>query len=405
MKHIVQVNKQRLVSLTQQLVRINSEYSEGIVCNHDEIAIFLRDYSKSIGLEVHWNEPEKGYPYIIARRPGKAGKPVLAFIGHYNTHTIGDRSKWMVDPLGGEIKNGYIYGRGITDMKKNIAAAIEATQAVMESGVQLQGDIVHIWFAGEGYHDTALEQIVNDSQGFGIADWYIDGDGAEGTIAKIAGSWVWVKIRTRGKTGHSAMLRGDGSKPINAISKMAKLITEMEKVDDWMSYKEHDLFNTTWRYSTKPIVEANIISGGDKVNEVAGECNALVDFRLLPGQTPELLMEELDLFVKKLQAEDDDFFPVDVEIYKATHSHPWELTEEHPVVDAIYKAAVPVIGRKPAWQGLVFGSRPALWQIGEVIHFGLAGGRDYHGFDESTSLDELVKGSQIYANVIQHLLS
>jgi acetylornithine deacetylase/succinyl-diaminopimelate desuccinylase-like protein len=404
MKDIIQINKQRLINLTQQLVQINSEYSEGIVRNHQEIAEFLRDYSKSIGLQVYWSEPEKGYPYVISRLPGKKGKPVLAFIGHYNTHTIGDLSKWSVNPLGGEIKDGCIYGRGVTDMKKNISAAIEATQTIMDSGLQLEGDIVHIWFAGEGYHDTALGQIANDSIEYAKADWYIDGDGAEGVIAKVAGSWVWVKIRTHGKTGHSAMLRGDGSTPVNAISKMAKLITEMEKVDTWMTFKEHDLFNKSWRYSTKPIVEANIISGGDKVNEVCGNCEIMVDFRLLPGQTPDQLLRELDALISRLRKEDNAFLPVDVEVYKATHSKPWELNEEHPVVNAIYDSAIPVTGCKPAWQGLVFGSRPALWKIGEVIHYGVAGGRDYHGFDESTSIDELVNGTQIYAGIIKRLL-
>lgn len=400
----IAVNEKRLITLTQQLVRINSEFSEGTVRNHYEIAGFLRDHSESIGLEVHYAEPEAGYPIVMAKLRGSVGKPVLAFIGHYNTHPIGDRAKWTVEPLGGEVRDGYIWGRGAGDMKKNIAAAIEATLAVRESGVELRGDVIHIWFAGEGHHDSALEYMAGEGREFAPVDWYLDVDWSEGGIAKVPGSWVWLEIRTQGLVGHSALLRGDGRKPINAISKMAHLICKIEDVDNWMSYEPHYLFGGPWRYSSKPIVEVNTIKGGAKVNEVADECHAMVDFRLLPGQCPETLLEELRGLIDRLRAEDEEFMPVDVQVSKTCHSRPWELTDDHPVVRAIREAAGPILGREPEWQGIVYGSRPPLWQVGEVIHFGLAGGRNYHAEDESTCVDALIKGARVYAGVIEKLV-
>lgn len=398
------VNKARLLSLTSQLVQINSEYAEGVICNHDEIVDFLQEYSESIGLQVHRAEPEPGYPLLMAKLPGSAGKPVLAFIGHYNTHPIGDRSRWRGDPLGGEVADGYVWGRGVADMKKNLAAAIEATHTVMEAGIPLRGDVVHIWFAGEGHHDSALEYMAGEGRAFAPADWYIDMDWAEGTIAKVGGPWVWLKLRTYGLNGHSALFRSDGKKPINAISKMARLIMEMEQVDQWMSYRPHELFNDSWRYSTRPIVEANTINGGTKVNEIADRCEVMVDFRLLPGQSPQQLLQELHALIDRLREEDPEFMPVDVEVFKTTYSRPWELTEEHPVVQAIYGAAEDIIGSKPPWTGLLYGSRPPLWEVAEVVHYGVAGGRDYHGYNESTRVEDLVQGADIYAGIIGRLL-
>lgn len=401
----VKINEERLLQLTQRLIQINSEYSEGIVCNHHEIADFLFEYSKEIGLEVVKVEPEIDYPIIMAKLPGKTGKPVLGFIGHYNTHPIGDLSRWTVDPLGGEIKDGYVWGRGVADMKKNLSAAIEATHAIIESGVQLSGDIVHIWFAGEGHHDSALEYMASEGRKSAPVDWYIDMDWCEGKIAKVAGPWVWLNIKTFGKNGHSALFRGDGQKPINAIAKMAKLITELLNVDSWLTYNTHELFNSTWRYSDKPIVEVNIIKGGEKVNEVADECCATVDFRLLPGQSPQGLLDDLNKLVGKIQKEDAEFFLPEIKIFKTTYSRHWELTDEHPVVKAIQESANMVVGEKPGWLGLLFGSRPPLWEVAEVIHYGLAGGRDYHGFDESTKIEDLIQGTRIYVGMIEKLLA
>jgi succinyl-diaminopimelate desuccinylase len=400
----IQVNESRLIDLTQRLVQINSEYSEGIICNHDEIVDFLLHYSKEMGLEVHRAEPEKGYPVVMAKLPGSEGKPVLGFIGHYNTHPIGDIKRWNIDPLSGVVKDGYIWGRGVADMKKNISAAIEAVHSVKESSVQLKGDVVLIWFAGEGHHDSALEYMATDGRKFAPVDWYIDMDWCEGKIAKVAGPWVWLKIKTHGRNGHSALLRGDGSKPINAIGKMGRLITEMLNVDNWLQYHPHELFNKSWRYSDKPIVEINTIQGGEKVNEVADECTAMVDFRLLPGQSPQGLLEDLNALIERLRAEDDEFLPVDIDVFKTTYSRPWELTADHPVVKAIHESAQLVIGQKPEWQGLLFGSRPPLWEVAEVIHYGIAGGRDYHGFDESTRVEDLIQGAKIYVGMILKLL-
>jgi len=396
------VNEQRVVSLAQQLVRINSEYSEEGVRNHYEITNFLKGLYESLGMEVHYAEPEKGFPLVVARLRGKVGKPILGIIGHYNTVLIGDRSKWTVDPLGAEIRDGRIWGRGSGDMKKTIAATIEATRAVMASKTELKGDLVHVWFAGEGHHDSALEHMAGAGRAYAGADWYIDEGDAN--IGKVAGSLVWIQLRVKGLTGHTAMYRGDGRKPINAISKMVRLLSRIEQVDDWMTYKTHPLFGKPRRYSTKPIVEIGRISGGIKVNQVPEECTAEVDFRLLPGQTAEKLFDELRSLIEKVRAEDEEFEPVEVKPVHIISSRPWELTDDHPVVKAIREVATPILGSRPQWRGLVFGSRPPLWEFAEVIHFGVPGGADAHAPNESQTIDGLVKGTKVFAALIDKLL-
>jgi len=151
-------------------------------------------------------------------------------------------------------------------------------------------------------------------------------------------------------------------------------------------------------------VEIGRISGGVKVNQVPEVCTAEVDFRLLPGQRVESFLEELRSLIEKIQVEDKEFEHVEIKPIQIDSSRPWELTEDHPVVKAIHEAATPILGRKPEFRGLGFGSRPPLWEIGEVIHFGIPGGANAHAPDESTSIDGLCKGARVYAALIERLL-
>jgi len=400
------VDEDRLVSLTQQLIRIDSQYyGEG--ARHSEITAFLKDLCGSLGFEVHCAEPEEGFPLVVARLRGKIGKPVLAFMGHYNTVPIYDRSKWSFDPLGAEIRNGRIWGRGSADMKQAIAAMIEASRAIMESGTDLKGDLLLVFFAGEGKHYPALEYMVGPGRSYAGADWYIDADGRSGLGLIRGGSMGSIELRIRGSTGHIAYFRDDGTKPVNAISKMVRLLSRIEQIDDWMTYKTHPLFDRPWRYSNKPIFEIFKISGGTKPSSVPEDCVAGVDFRLLPSQTVERFLDELRSLIEKCRSEDPELEQVEVRTLRfedyLDHWPDPRLIDEHPVVKSVVEVATPILGCKPEFHAINF-DRPPLWKVGEVIQFGMLGRANAHSYDESTTIDGLTKTTKIFATLIERLL-
>jgi succinyl-diaminopimelate desuccinylase len=401
------VNAERVVELTRRMVRISSQYSPDPalgIREHGAITSFLKDLYTSLGFEVTHVEPQEGFPVLVARLRGTTGKPTLGFTGHYNTRPIGDRALWDVDPLGADIKDGRIWGRGSGDMKKAIAAAIEAARAVQESGVELKGDILHAWFAGEGAHDSALEWMAGAGWSAAAADWYVDTDGGP-RIAKLAAPLVWLELRTRGVAGHAGVFLEDGSKPINAMTKMVRLLSRLEDVDAWMKYVPHPLYGLPWRTSTKPFIEIYKIADG-MLGHIPDRCSALVEFYLLPGQSPEQLLRELDAMIGQVRAADPDFAPVEVKVIQTFHNKtPWELTEDHPVVEAILEVATPILGYKPEFIGAESGVRPALREVADIVTFGVPGGNKAHAPNESTSIDGLVSGTKIYAGLLEKLLT
>ena len=196
----VSIDRQALVDLTQALVRIRSDYSEGKVANHDEIAAFLAKELRDLGMTVSVLEPTPHYPIVVGRLKGRTGRPVLGTMGHYNTVPPGDRARWTVDPLGAEIRDGRIYGLGANDQKGGIASLIVATRAIIRSGMQLDGDLVHLYLPGEGAQDHVLPIVVDRNRDLVKTDWYLDTDGGR-DIMGVAAGHIWLETDREGQVG------------------------------------------------------------------------------------------------------------------------------------------------------------------------------------------------------------
>jgi acetylornithine deacetylase/succinyl-diaminopimelate desuccinylase-like protein len=397
-----------VISLTQQLVRIRSDYDEGVVANHREMAIFLGDYLKKLGMEVHVIEPEPNYPTVIGRLKGTTGTPKLGLLGHYNTVMIGDRSKWTVDPFGGEYRDGRIYGLGASDQKMAIASTLLATKAIIDAGIKLKGDLVLLYIPGEGAQVHSLPYISKNQPELLKADWFLDTEGGP-SILKMATGWTWVKVHVAGVTGHTGGGRGDGKpgRPVNAIYKLAKVLTEIEKFDNWMTYKKHPLFPRPL-YDGKPIVEVGKIEGGYKVNQVPDWADAQVDIRFLPGQSPDGVLTEMRALFDRLKKEDPQLnVTVEPMTTQWVPQKYWEkLNDNDPFIKVIREVAPAYIGRVPEWSGGMGGGRPDLWETGAIyVSFGTSGGGgNGHSPNEFANPEAGVKRASLYAELLLRML-
>jgi succinyl-diaminopimelate desuccinylase len=113
-------DKQEVISLTQKLVQIPSVYKpnhpDG---NEQQVALFIANYLREIGAEVHVEEVVPGRPNVIGIvDSGKPGKTLL-FEGHTDVVTEGNPSSWEYPPFSGTIVGGRMYGRGTNDTKGN----------------------------------------------------------------------------------------------------------------------------------------------------------------------------------------------------------------------------------------------------------------------------------------------
>jgi succinyl-diaminopimelate desuccinylase len=398
------ITEAELTPLAQKMVQIRSDYDEGVLANHKEMAAFLGDELRKLGMQVHIIEPEPNYPTVIGRLPGTVRKPVLGLMAHYNTVPVGDPSKWTVDPFAGVIEDGRLYGRGATDQKMEMAAGLLAVKAIVAAKIKLRGDLVLLFIPGEGAQIHSTPHIVKNQPELLRADWYLDTEGGQ-NITKIAGGWVWAKIKVEGRSGHTGA--GGKGRPLNAIFKMARVLSAIEDVDSWMTYQKHPLFPRR-DYDGKPILEVGKIEGGYKVNQVPDGAEAQVDIRLLPGQSPDGVLNEMRALFAKMQKHDPDLKatvePMTVQWVPMKY---WDtLTDEDPLVKAIRELATPILGRTPGWSGGMSGGRPDLWEVGaKWVSFGIGGGgANAHGPDEYATVKGGIDRARFYADVVLRVL-
>jgi succinyl-diaminopimelate desuccinylase len=402
------IKESELIDLTKQLIRIRSDYDEGVVANHNEIANFLADYLRKLGMEVHVIEPEPNYPTVIGRLKGSEGTPQLGYLGHYNTVMAGDMTKWETDPWTPVYKDGRIYGLGGVDMKMHIASSLLASKAVIDAGIKLKGDLIHLYIPGEGAQTHSLPHITKSNPELLKADWYIDEEGGT-SLTKNSGGWTWVKVRVTGVTGHTGGGRGDGKPgpPINAIFKMAKVLTEIQQFDNWMTYEKNP-YQARPLYDGKPIVEAGKIEGGYKVNQVPDWAEAQVDIRMLPGQSPDGVLAEMRALFDRMKKEDPDLeVTVEPMTTQWVPKEYWDtLNDDDLLIKAIKEIAPAYIGKVPEWKGSLGGGRPDLWATGaKWVPFGVPDpGSEPHSPNEYGNIDSGMNRAKMFAAILLKVL-
>lgn len=399
------IKEEEIVELTQQMVRIPSQYIDGELAQHAELAEFMANYMRSIGLEVAMPEAVEGYPTVVGTTPGGEDGPTIGVIGHYSTVAIGEPDLWTRDPLGAELEGDRIYGRGSCDQKGGMAAAMIAVKSLMESGLPRHGRIRLLMVPGEGCTEMALEPVVADPElrEQVKCDLYLDSDGGPGRISLVHGGWIWLELLTKGKGGHAGALCADGSFPINPVDKMIDVLYNL-KAKPWMTGEKHPLFNPDYgRHSDEPIMDINVFRAGDKVNIIPNQARAQIDIRMLPAQSIDGVLAELEQALESLRAEDPE---LDVSYRIVNRSkNDQEVTPDHPVIQAIMETCRELGEPEPELVGSIGGGRASLASMGPVLHFGAGGGKGAHAPDEYAEIPRLVKGARLHAKLYGKLMS
>ena len=356
------------------------------------------------GLGVKYPGDPHDFPVVVARLRGTTGKPVLGLECHYNNVVIGDRDLWTVNPLGGEIIDGKIYGRGATNSHAGVAEDIEILRVLKESGVKLEGDLVVTFPPGEGATEFGLPWVVEHRPELIAADWYLGG--GIGPRFSKQGGHIWGKLTVIGKMHHPP-----GG--INAAHQIVEIIPAVIDVDRWMTWEDDPAFS-----GRKPAVDVTVLSTGDPrnvaVNVMPAKAEALLDIRLFPSQEPLKVVAELNQLL-------DDFKKKNPNLrveFEVTHcqkvpGHYWDMiTEDDPLVREILKFSREFTGRqdiKLEWGESSGGGRPDFWNVGAIVIFsgGLTlpgGGGGAHSPDEFLRIEGLVQKTQIMADFVQRVL-
>jgi len=382
------VSDNEIVELAQSLVRCPSINPSGdtSAC----VRIVLNKF-KEEKIEAEIIEGKEGACNVVARLPGKNKGKVLLLNGHMDVVPPGEG--WSFEPFGGEIKDGKIYGRGTSDMKSGIASMISAMLGLKRSGTPFNGEII---FTGVAEEETAgkfgtiylLQHNIGANADFAIV--------SEPTSLKVElgnRGVRWIDILVRGESSHA----GRPYLGTNAIYYAAKLSEAIQA----MKFKNR---NDAFEIPT-PSISVTMISGGNKANIIPNRCELTADRRMLPGETTETIMAELQNVIdpilrqeRKLQIEvkmNPDYFD------------PYLISEDEPIVQAVIKSYKQVMKKNPEIAGKAACTDAShLFNLRGIptVLFGPGNETMSHKVDEYVEIENLVLSTEIFISLFHNLL-
>jgi succinyl-diaminopimelate desuccinylase len=374
---IEHVDADRVVALTQELVRVDTRNPPG---NEVAAVAACRAMLEPLGATIEVVEPLPGRASVVATLP-RTGKPVLVVNGHLDVVPV-RASDWSRDPFGAEVDEGRVWGRGTADMKGGIAAAVEAVEALRRSGVEPAWDLVFHLVADEergGRHGTQVlvERGLVDGAAACLVPEPTDLD-----VGVAERGLLVAHLTTIGRPAH-------GSRPregISAIETAAKVVLALHAAD--FDDPDHPVLG-------RPTANIGVIEGGSGHNTVAESCRVTIDRRLLPGGTLESTLAAVEA---KVRAIDDPDLHYEIEV--ETFGEASEMAADHPFARLVAQCIESTTGRRPSTIGMPFttDARFVRNQAGvPAVVCGPGAIAQAHATDEFVSIERLVQAAAAFA--------
>ena len=340
------VDRNSLVETASDLVNIPSPTG-----HEQEAAEYVARTFRRLGLQVSWQEVEDGRPNVLGRLEGVGGGKTLMFNGHLDTSYSG-HEPWLRGIEGFQpeavVRDGHIFGLGISNMKGALACYVEAVRALQDAGVRLQGDLLIAavvgeiektqWgeFRGADYRGYAAGSRHLVSHG-GVADMCVLGEPTDQKIVLAHYGTVWMRLSTRGAFVHTAF--SDGGADRNSIVRMRDVLDAvLEWIPAWVQQTA---------YRGRPgVVNLGAINGGFawRASRTPARTDLFLDVRV----PPPMPMTEATAALRELARGLRDRFPdhgIQSEIYVTAPGA--EIAEEHELVRALDEGHQTVFGSAP----------------------------------------------------------
>lgn len=390
------IDEARLLAFTRDLVRARSVHDPAAGLTEQPAADLVAARMRQFGWDPVIQEAAPGRPNVVALVDGHGGDgPLLAFVGHTDVVTEGDPADWTVDPFGGEIRDGRLYGRGAADMKSGLAAAIFAIRALQEAG-PFPGRIAVCALADEEELMLGAKHLAASGLLAGAAGAIIcEPEGGE--ICTVAKGAIRVRADLHGTMAHGAMPHL-GRNPVAAagplLAAAGRLQAELRA--------EHGLTGDLDTVSITPTAMA----GGDsrQVNVIPGHAAVYLDIRTMPIVDHGILLERLTRLAEQAAAANG----VRAELTVLDDRPAVEVAREHPVVAALSTAHLLVHGQ-PAPFGIVPGTTDGTILTRDAglptVVYGPGGKWIAHQADEFVEIAELGQYARVYAAAAREFLA
>ncbi len=429
------------VGVLQQYLRINTTNPPG---NELATARFLKAFLEKEGIEAQILDTVElgaGRANLYARLKGNGSKKAIALVQHMDVVPVMP-AYWTVPAFNGEIKDGFLYGRGALDMKGEGIAHLMALVALKRSGVPLTRDIVFIANADEELGSTGAlvfverhADLIRDVEYLfteGGANVYRNGKLEYYSVGVAEKRTFWQKVIVKGTPSHGSRPTKANPVPrlVAALDKIARYETPLHVTPavqkffhdisrnyagqqaKWLDNVSMALDNATarewilsdvyWNAILRNTISLTALQGSNKTNVIPAEASAELDIRLLPDQSPDSVLAMLKRIVNDTAVHFTSLFdpkapfesPTNTDLFRAVERAAHERDPSAFVTSSMMTGAT---------------DRPSYRKLG-IIAYGLDPfkveaadeQKGVHGNDERLSLANIGAGVKFVYDILRY---
>src|SRR5215472_1994146 len=395
-KIVSQVKEDGIVSMACDVINIPSPTGGEL-----QMAQYIEGQWRQLGLNVTWQEVEDSRANVVGRLRGAGGGKNLMFNGHMDTSNTGEEE--FLTGIGYKphavVKDGFIYGLGIYNMKGALVCYTHAVEALERAGVELKGDVILAAVAGEIEKTQWGAFRGREYRGYGYGTHYLVNHGilpdmcilGEPTDMHVVlehfGS-MWVRLSCTGIYVHTAFC--EGREEMNSIRRMYEL---MDPVMKWIAAWEKNASHG----GKKALVNLGGIRGGHawRASRTPERTDLFLDVRVPPTIPMSEARRNIQQMFFELERKHPDW-GLEFETYVSVPGA--RISEEHEMIRAIDANHERITGALPQREVVTWCSDASvLSRYGiETVNYGPSSGpRDKVG--EKVQIHTLVDIAKIYA--------
>jgi putative selenium metabolism hydrolase len=384
----------------QKINELSHKYSDYTAQNLSKLVQIKSTsmYEKDVQLELKRQMEEAGFDEVridglgnVIGRIGN-GKRILAIDGHMDTVDVGNPANWTFDPFSGEIKDGFVHGRGTVDQKGGPAAAVTSGRILKEMGFDRDLTVYVVGSVMEEDCDGLCWKYLVEEEKI-RPDFAISTEPTNLNIYRGHRGRMEIVVKFKGLSCHgSAPERG-----INAIYMAARAALEIEKLNDRLGTDEF--------LGKGSVTISEIKSGSPSLCAVADYAQIHLDRRLTWGETKESAVAEIQEIIKDMDATVEVLYYEEIAYtglkYGMEKYYPtWKIPAEHKVVTTGVSAFKGLFDKDPIVDKWTFSTNGVTingYYGIPIIGFGPGNEVLAHAPNEKVPVSDLVVASAFYA--------
>jgi acetylornithine deacetylase/succinyl-diaminopimelate desuccinylase-like protein len=431
------------VTWMQQYLRIDTTNPPG---NEIRAVSFYKKIFDEEGIEnrVFEYAPNRGDLWARIPHTTSDAKRPLILLNHMDVVTS-DASHWKVPPFSGEIKDGYIWGRGAQDMKDEGLAQLVAMVMLKREKVSLDRDVIFLAVSDEEAEGTGTDWFINHERDLLENAEYLINEGGENLLedgkVKYVGVDVgekttyWLHVVAHGTPGHGSRPNPDSAPnrlvralnriiayhtPLHVLPVVEEFLKGMapyeppdraayyrniRKAIEQKKFQEEIESDESLNFLLRDTISLTMLGGSEQTNVIPPEAWANLDVRILPGGDPKALLETLrrvvndpDVTIEPLNAEFRvaNYSSTDTALFAAIRDVSGKYFPGAPVVPHITSGYTENQRYRPLGM-IAYGFNPYTATDEE--------GNTEHGNDERIRVEEVRRGPRVLFDVVAEVAS